>query len=178
MVGMLQVIPLLPDLGVPEADVGAEVDKLLAAGQDLSGQGGDGARVDGGEHHVALLDDGINGSVVHGKDLLVIEAHQGGMLVLNLAPGGEGVGHVGDLGLRVMDHQTQQFAAGIAGCTANGKTNHCTLPPEKNESCKGLYPHSVCKHCGCRRVLEMGKVPKKRPQFSLFIIHYKHPEHN
>ena len=129
MVGVLQVIPLLPGLGVAEADVGAEVDELFAAGQHLSGDAGHGARVHRGEDHVAVPHDHIQGGVVQGENLLVVEAHQSGVLILNLAPGSEAVGQVGHLGLRVVHHQAEKLTQGIAGSAANRKTDHDTLPP-------------------------------------------------
>ena len=126
---MVQVIPLLPGLGVPEADVRAEVDELLAAGQHLGGDAGHGARIHGGEHHITVPHDHIQGGVVQRENLLVVEAHQSGVLVLNLAPGGEAVGQVGHLGLRVVHHQAEKLTKGIAGSAANRKTDHDTLPP-------------------------------------------------
>ena len=129
IVGVLQVIPLLPGLGVPEADVGAEVDELLAGGQNLLGDAAHGAGVNGGEDHVAVLHDHVQSLIIEGEDLLVIEAHQSSVLILDLPAGGEAIGQMGNLCLGMVHHHTQQFTTGIAGSTANRKTNHDTFPP-------------------------------------------------
>ena len=123
------MVPLLPGLGVTEADVGAEVDELLTGGQNLLGNAAHSARVHGGEDHVALLDDHIQSLVVEGEDLLVVEAHQSSVLILNLPAGGKTIRQVGNLCLGMVHHQTKQLTTGIAGSTANRKTNHDTFPP-------------------------------------------------
>ena len=129
IVGVVQVVPLLPHLRVTETDVSAEVDELLAAGQDLLRNAAHGAGIHGGKDYVAVLHDLGDGLVVEGQDLLIIEAHQRGMLILDPAAGGEAVGQVGDLGLGMVHHKAEQFTTGIAGSTTDGKTDHDTIPP-------------------------------------------------
>ena len=126
---MLQVVPLLPGLGVTEADVSAEVDELLAGGQHLLGNAAHGAGVHSGEDHVAVLDDHVQSLVVEGEDLLVVEAHQSSVLILDLPAGSKAIGQMGDLCLGMVHHQAKQFTTSIAGSTANRKTNHDTFPP-------------------------------------------------
>ena len=138
IVGVVQMVPLLPHLRVTEPDVGAEVDELLAARQHLLGNAAHGARVHRGKDHVAVLDDHIQGLVVHGQDLLVIEPSQSGVLVLNLAAGGKAIGQVGHLSLRVVHHKAEQLTTGIAGGTTDGKTDHDTIPPFNFSACAVL----------------------------------------
>ena len=123
------MVPLLPGLGVPEPDVGAEVNELLAPGQHLGGDARHGAGVHGGEHHIAVPDNHVDGGVVHGQDFLVVEARQSRVLVLNPAAGGKAVGQIGHLGLRVVHHQAEKLTQGVAGGAADRKTDHDTLPP-------------------------------------------------
>ena len=135
IVGVVQVVPLLPNLRVTEPDVGAEVDELLAARQHLLGNAAHGARVHCGKHDVAVLDDHIHGLVVQGQDLLVIETSQSGVLVLDLSAGGEAISQVGHLSFRVVHHKTEQLTTGIAGGTTDGKTDHDTIPPFNFSAC-------------------------------------------
>ena len=129
IVGVIQVVPLLPHLRVTEANVGAEVDELLAGRQHFFCDAAHGARVHRGEDHVAVLHDHVQSLVVQGQDLLVIETSQSGVLILDLAAGSEAIGQMGDLGLGVVHHKAKQLTTGITCGTTDGKTDHDTIPP-------------------------------------------------
>ena len=123
------MVPLLPHLRVTEADIRAKVDELLSAGQDLLRNAAHGTSVHSGKDHVAVLYDLGDGLVIEGQDLLIVEAHQSGMLILDPAASGEAVGQMSNLGLGMVHHKAEQFTTGIAGGTTDGKTDHDTIPP-------------------------------------------------
>jgi len=156
-VGVLLAVPLLPDVNVAEADIGADIDDGAVLGKDDLCPLGHVAGGDLDHHDVALLRGLADILLREVHDDLIIEAAQSGVMRGDGIAGAVSIEHVDKLALGMVDHHAEHFAANITGSTDAGIMNHvCFL---------------LVKSCNDLMFCTAWKIPRVGIEFSLLILY-------